>query len=134
VFDDGWVQQRKDLGYRRLSQRCWDAHLAEDLPALLELAADPQLTPDLLATIAPLDGDLDVAVELIYLVLAHPACGPGVAGRFATHHDPEIRLRVARFPGLVTSTLGVLTVDPDPEVRAAAVTILTARAATMTDR
>ena len=113
--------------YRRLNQRCWAAHLAGDLPALLELADDPALSPDMVATIGPLareDGDPD----LIHRILSHPACGEGVASRYATHPDPTIRLRVAGFPGLVTSTLGILAVDRDPAVRAAATEALTQRA------
>ena len=113
--------------YRRLNQRCWAARLADDLPTLLDLADDPALSPDMVATIAPLasqDGDPD----LIHRVLSHPACGEGVASRYATHPDRAIRLRVAGFPGLITSTLAILAVDRDPAVRATAIGALTERA------
>ena len=131
MFDNGRVR-RSDLGYRRLYSRCWDARLASDLPALLDLARDTQLSPDMLATIAPDARDHDVPTELIHLVLDHPACSVGVAGRFATHPDPAIRLRVAGFPGQPTSSLAILAIDADEQVRAAAVAILTQRARTTT--
>lgn len=124
--------QRKDLGYRRLYSCCWAAHLAGDLPALLQLAADPSLTPDMVATIAPGASDCDADVELAGRILAHPACSAGVASRFATYRDVAIRVQVARFPGLLTSTLAVLAVDVDEAVRAAAVAALDDRVATMT--
>ena len=94
---------------------------------MLEFADDPALSPDMVATIGPLAreaGDPD----LIHRILCHPACGEGVASRYATHPDPAIRLRVAGFRGLVTSTLGILAVDPDSAVRAAATEALTQRA------
>lgn len=131
MFDTGGVQ-RSDLGYRRLNSRCWDARLANDLPALLDLARETQLSPDMLATIAPDARDHGAPAELIHLVLDHPACSVGLAGRYATHPDPAIRLRVARFPGLLTSSLAILAIDADEHVRAAAVAILTERAGTMT--
>lgn len=125
--------QRRDFGYRRLSGRCWDARLTNDVPALLELAVDPAMTPDMVATIAPDARDHGAPAELIHLVLSHPACSVGVAGRFATHPDAAIRLRVARFPGLITSSLAVLAIDHKDEVRAAAVEALTNRAAQSAD-
>lgn len=131
AFDDGRVR-RSDLGYRRLYSRCWTAHLHGDLPALLELAADPSLTPDMLATIAPDAADRGAPSELVRAALAHPACTPGVAGRYATHRDAAVRLRVARFPGLLTSSLAILAIDQDETVRAAAVRVLDERAGTMT--
>ena len=103
--------RHRDLGYRRLCSRCWGAHLANYLPALLELAREAQLSPDMLATIARDARDHDAPAELIHLVLDHPACGTGVASRFTTHPDPAIRLRVARFPGLLTSSLAILAID-----------------------
>ena len=124
--------RRSDLGYRRLYSRCWSAHLANDLPALLELAREPQLSPDMVATIAPDARDHDAPAELIHLILDHPACGIGVASRFTTHPDPAIRLRVAHFPGLLTSSLAILAIDDDDQVRAAAVATLTQRAGSMT--
>ncbi|HEY3548860.1 MAG TPA: hypothetical protein VGK17_22535 [Propionicimonas sp.] len=124
--------ERRDLGYRRLYARCWTAHLHGDLPALLELAADPSLTPDMVATVAPAASDRDAPSELIHAVLAHPACSLGVASRYATHRDAAVRLRVARFPGLTTSTLAVLAIDEDEQVRDAAMAALDARVATMT--
>ena len=124
--------RRSDLGYRRLYSRCWDARLANDLPALLELARDAQLSPDMLATIAPDARDRDALAELIHAVLDHPACSVGLAGRFATYPDPGIRLRVARFPGQLTSSLAILAVDTDEQVRVTAIEILTQRADTMT--
>lgn len=99
--------------------------------ALLELARDPQLSPDVLATIAPDARDHDAPAELIYLVLDHRACGVEVAGRFATHPDPAIRLRVARCPGRLTSTLAILANDANNRVRATLVAILTEQASTM---
>lgn len=131
MFDNGPVR-RSDLGYRRLYSRCWDARLANDLPALLDLARETQLSPDMLATIAPDARDYDAPAELIHLVLDHPACSVGLAGRYATHPDPAIRLRVAHFPGLLKSELAVLAIDKDEQVRATAVAILTQRADTMT--
>jgi hypothetical protein len=111
--------RRSDLGYRRLYSRCWEAHLHDDLAGLLGLAAEPNLSPDMLATIAPDARDHDAPAELIHLILDHPACTVGVAGRFATHPDPTIRLRVARFPGLLTSSrswrsTGTTTCAPPP--------------------
>ncbi|HEY3546420.1 MAG TPA: hypothetical protein VGK17_10040 [Propionicimonas sp.] len=126
------MRQNADFGYRRLYARCWTAHLHGDLAALLELAGDPSLSPDMLATIAPDAADRGAPSELIHAVLAHPACGVGVAGRFATHRDAAVRLRVATFHGLLTSTLAVLAVDDDERVQAAAVAVLDQRAATMT--
>lgn len=99
------------------------------MPALLELAREPQLSPDMVATIAPDARDHDAPAELIHLILDHPACGIGIASRFATHPDRTIRLRVADFPGLLASSLAILAIDDDDEVRAAAVVVLTERAA-----
>jgi hypothetical protein len=130
-FDLGGVQ-RSDLGYKRLYSRCWNARLHNDLPELLALASESTLSPDMLATIAPNARDHDASSELIHLVLDHPSCSEGVAGRFATHPDPTIRLRVATFPGLLTSSLAILAIDADDTVRAAAVAVLTERASTMT--
>ena len=124
--------RRSNFDYRRLSSRCWDARLADDVPALLKLAADPALTPDMVATIAPDARDHNAPAELVNLVLSHPACPVGVAGRHATHRNPAIQLRVARFPGLTTSSLGILAVDRDSAVRAAAIEVLSERAQTMT--
>jgi len=42
--------RRSDFGYRALHARCWDAHLHGDLAAVLELAANPSLSPDMLST------------------------------------------------------------------------------------
>lgn len=128
AFDTGRVRRNGDLGYRRLYSRCWTAHLDGDLVELLQLAADPALTPDMLATVAPDAGDRGASSELVRLVLAHPACSVGVASRFATHRDATIRLRVARFPDLLTSALAVLAVDADDAVQAAAVAVLDERA------
>lgn len=121
-----------DLGYRRLYSRCWDAHNDGDLPMLLKLASEPTLSPDMVATIAPLARDDVAPTELVVAVLTHPACSIGVASRFATHQDPAVRLCVAEFPGLLTSTLGMLAVDADEAVRAAATRVLDERAGTMT--
>lgn len=107
---------------------CWRARTAGDLPALLELAADPTLTADEVATVAPAARDHDAPLELVNLVLAHPACTPGVAGRYATYPDPTVRLRVARREDVVGSTLLVLAIDVDPGVAAAARAQMAARA------
>lgn len=121
-----------DLGYRRLYSRCWAAHLHGDLAELLELAADEDLSPDMVATIGPDARDLGAPVVLVLAVLDHPACGVGVAARYATHPDRTVRLRLTGFPGLPTPALAVLAVDQDDEVRAAALRVLDARAGTMT--
>ena len=97
-----------------------------DLTALLDLAADPSLSPDMVATIAPLAGEAG-DVELVHAVLDHPSCSAGVASRYATHPDSAIRLRVASFPELLTSSLGILAIDRDEKVRAAAIAVLTER-------
>ncbi|HEY3547823.1 MAG TPA: hypothetical protein VGK17_17260 [Propionicimonas sp.] len=39
---------------------------------------------------------------------------------------------MARFPGLLVSSLAILAIDADDKVRAAAVAVLTERAGTMT--
>jgi hypothetical protein len=130
-FDHGGVR-RSDLGYKRLYSRCWEAHLQDDLPELLALAAEPSLSPDMVATIAPDAVDHDAPAELTHLILDHPACSVGVAGRFATHPDPAIRLRVAGFPGLLTSALAILAIDADDTVRAAAIAALDDRVWSMT--
>lgn len=70
--------------------------------------------------------------ELVRVVLAHPACTFGAASRFATHQDPTIRPRAARFPGRFTSSLAILAIDADETVRSAAAAFLDARAGTMT--
>ena len=81
-----------------------EAHLHGDLPALLALADDPNLSPDMVATIAPDAHDNDELADLIHAVLDHPACSVGVAGQDATHRNAGIRLRVANFPCLLTSS------------------------------
>ena len=61
-------------------------------------------------------------------MLDHPDRDAGVAGRYATHPDPAIRLRVATHPQLITSTLGMLVGESDSAVQAAAIAALTQRA------
>ena len=101
---------------------------------LLQLAADLALTPDIVATIAPDARDHNAHADLIELILSHPACSTGVAGRFATNPHPAIRVRVAHFPELGTSAVAVLAIEQNDEVRAAAVEALTWRASDGLDR
>lgn len=107
---------------------CWSARTSADLPALLALAADPTLTADELATVAPGAQEHDAPVDLVDLVLDNPACSPGVAGRYATHPDRAVRLRVANRSDITGSTLLVLAADADPAVASTAREHLAARA------
>ena len=100
-----------------------------DLPALLDLAVDHALSLDMVATIAPLAGE-DGDVTVVRAVHDHPNCSAGIASRYATHPVPAIRVRVACFPGLTTSGLAILAIDPNEQVRAAAATALADRAGT----
>lgn len=55
-----------------LYARCWTAATLSDLVALLELAADPGLTADMLTTIAPRAFEHEADVRLVCMVLDHP--------------------------------------------------------------
>lgn len=82
--------------------------------------------PEVLAVLAPLARE-QAAVELVHAVLDNPACPVGVAARYATHPDPAVRLRVARWPGLHDAPLIGLAQDRDAEVAAAATARLAER-------
>jgi hypothetical protein len=87
------------------------------LAELLDLVAAPDLDLELLAVIAPGIRDKDADAQLIHRVLDHPACSEAVAARYTTYPDPDVRLRVATFPGIGSSALEMLAVDADDHVR-----------------
>lgn len=66
---------------KALYGRCWDAANRGDLPRLLDLALDPDLTTDMLATIAPSYHERDADTQLVNRVLdvmsreVVPRCG-----------------------------------------------------------
>lgn len=105
---------------RALHSRCWSAAIHHDLLTLLDLARDPALTSEMVATIAPPSRERDADVTLVRLVLEHPSISRGVVGRYAVHSDPEIRLLVARHPRVPRTALDGLEVDRDERVRRAA--------------
>lgn len=127
MFDTVYMRTSRKPPGESLYSRCWGAAGRRDLPALLELAADPSLTTDMLATIAPSYHDHDSDIGLVNRVLDHPACVAAIAGRYATHRDAGIRRRVVTFPGLIGSTLHILTYDTDEQVRTAATALLESR-------
>ncbi|WP_454852213.1 hypothetical protein [Promicromonospora soli] len=98
-------------------QQCTQAAQRGDLTELLVLAADPTLTREMLATIAPSNRERDADVELVNAILDHPACSEGIASRYTTHHDAAIRLRIATFPHLTGASLQILATDADERVR-----------------
>lgn len=103
-----------------LYARCWTAATSHDLDALLELAADPSLTVDMVATIAPSAFEHEADATLVRLVLAHASASAGVVGRYATHSDPSIRLLVAQHPLTLPTALDLMGYDADQRVREAA--------------
>ncbi|MFC8797109.1 hypothetical protein ACFT1B_34700 [Streptomyces griseoincarnatus] len=101
-------------------QQC-AAAAGRGVPAeLLDLAGDPTLTGEMLATIAPSNRERDADIDLVNAILDHPACSEGIASRYTTHHDAIIRLRIATFPNVTSASLQILAVDPDEGVRDAA--------------
>ncbi|GAB3161694.1 hypothetical protein GCM10027059_12530 [Myceligenerans halotolerans] len=100
-----------------LYRRSCEAVNRRDLPTLRDLAANPALTREALAVVAPSLREPDADTCLVGLVLDHPECNAAIASRYATHHDPAIRTRVASFPGLGSACLAVLAEDREPGVR-----------------
>lgn len=101
-------------------QQCAQAARRGDLTELLGLAADPTLTGEMLATIAPSGRERDADVELVTAILDHPSCSEGIASRYTTHRDPAIRLRLATSPNITGASLEILAVDTEQQVRDAA--------------
>jgi hypothetical protein len=87
--------ERRAMGYRRLNSHRWPARLHDDLTKLRRLTAEPSLSPDMLATIAPSLEERDAYVALIDVAPDNPACALGIASLFATHDYPSTRHRVA---------------------------------------
>ncbi|GAA4708029.1 hypothetical protein APR04_003887 [Promicromonospora umidemergens] len=115
-------------------QQCAQAAGRGDLTELLGLAADPTLTGEMLATIAPGNRERDADVELVHAILDHPSCSEGIASRYMTHRDPAIRLRIATFPSVTGASLEILAVDTDQRVRDAATAQLERLNSTRTTR
>ncbi|MDR7381178.1 hypothetical protein [Promicromonospora iranensis] len=91
-----------------------------DLAELIDLVAHPDTGLELLAVIAPSIRDKDADAQLIHHVLDHPVCSEAIASRYATHHEADVRLRVATFPTIGSAVLAILAVDADDRVREAA--------------
>jgi len=133
MFDHGAMSASKKAGQHTRYQQCCEAVRRGDLTELRDLAADPDLTTEMLATIAP-NRDDDADVDLVTRVLDHPSCSSGIASRYTTHHDPEIRLGVVRFPLIGRASLEILAVDADERVRHAALAELKATSTARTTR
>lgn len=86
-----------------------------DLPTLVAL--DPTASHERLLSISPAAYARDASPDLILAILAHPACTPSLAGRYAIHSSAKVRMVVARFQGIMNaSTLSVLALDADADV------------------
>lgn len=65
----------------------------------LLVLADPPLTPDEVAAVAPTSSEQHRApVDLILAVLTHPHAPPRVVGRYATSHDPAVLRALVQHP------------------------------------
>lgn len=117
---DAWLvsRTRKSSSQGLYGQYSAAAHRG-DLAELLSLVSHPDTDLELLSVIAPSIRDKDADAQLIHHVLDHPACSGAIASRYATHHDADVRLRVATFPN-IGSVLEMLAVDADDRVREAA--------------
>ncbi|MGP3683375.1 hypothetical protein ACTVZO_01470 [Streptomyces sp. IBSNAI002] len=113
---------RSWLAYRKLSPRVAGAAVAHPDPWVRQvLAENPYLPPEALAVLAE---DTDPKVQRVAVVMAReygvelPA---ELTVRLATGPQARLRFFAAGLPGLPDETLLSLAEDPDPRVRAAAI-------------